>query len=73
MPIRSLVVITALSLLCTSANALTMEECRAKYKVAMKQYKGGVGIHWSTYQEKECGISAKAAEPKSAPAAPVKH
>jgi hypothetical protein len=73
MPIRSLAVVIALSLFCTSANALTMEECRAKYKAAMKTYKGGVGIHWTTYQEKECGISANAAEPKSAPAAPVKH
>ena len=73
MPIRSLAVDIALSLFCTSANALTMEECRAKYKVAMKKYKGGAGIDWTQFQEKECGISAKAAEPKSAPAAPVKH
>jgi hypothetical protein len=73
MPIRSLATVIVLSLFCTSANALTMEECRDKYKAAMKKYKGGVGMDWTTFQGKECGISANAAEPKSAPAAPVKH
>ena len=73
MMIRSLAIVTALSLFGTSANALTMEECRAKYKAAMDKSKGGIGMPWEDFQEIECGISANAAEPKPAPAAPVKH
>ena len=69
--IRSLAIITALCLFGTSASALTMEECRAKYKAAMDKNKAGVGMSWGDFQETECGI--KAVEPKPAPAAPVKH
>jgi hypothetical protein len=39
MMIRSLVIVTALCLFGTSASALTMQECKAKYKAA--QGKGG--------------------------------
>ena len=68
--IRSLVIVIALCLCGTSANALTMQECRAKYKAA--QTKGGVGLTWVSFQEKKCGIHAKAtARPNYL--APVKH
>jgi hypothetical protein len=35
-----------------------MHECRAKYKAA--QTKSGVGLTWISFQEKKCGIHAKA-------------
>jgi hypothetical protein len=69
--IRSLVIVTALCLCGTSASALTMHECRAKYKAA--QTKRGVGLTWANFQEKYCGTKAKAHAPKPTPAAPVKH
>jgi hypothetical protein len=71
MMIRSLVIVTALCLFGTSASALTMQECKAKYKAA--QGKGGVGLNWVSFQEKYCGTKAKAHTPKPTPAAPVKH
>jgi hypothetical protein len=87
MMIRSLVIVTALCLFGTSASALTMQECKAKYKAA--QGKGGVGLrapvhgdqgfrlevglNWVSFQEKYCGTKAKAHAPKPTPAAPVKH
>jgi hypothetical protein len=73
MMIRRLTIVAALCLFGTSASALSMEECRAKYKAAMDKAKGGIGIAWGEYQEKECGISANAPEPKPTPSAPVKH
>jgi hypothetical protein len=72
--IRSLLIVTALCLYATSASALTMEECRAKYKAEQaKDAKAGVGMSWVDYQQRECGISAKVTEPKPPPAAPAKH
>jgi hypothetical protein len=66
--IRSLVIVGALCLWGTSASALTMQECRAKYKAAHAA--GTIGINWIDYQKKHCGISAKATAPP--PAAPAK-
>jgi hypothetical protein len=48
--IRSLAIITALCLCGTSASALTIQECRAKYK-AMKAT-GTFGDSWIGFQEK---------------------
>ena len=70
--IRSFAIITALCLCGTSASAaLTIEECKAKYKAAYatKSYAGT----WIAFQEAKCGINTKATAPKTAPAAPVKH
>jgi uncharacterized protein YdbL (DUF1318 family) len=64
--IRSLVIVTALGLCGTSASALTMQECRAKYKAAHAT--GTVGDTWIGFQEKKCGINTKATTPP--PAAP---
>jgi len=66
--IRSLVIVTALCWWGTAANALTMHECRAKYKAA--QTKSGVGLTWIRFQEKKCGIHAKATAPTPQPGAP---
>jgi hypothetical protein len=70
MMIRSFVIVTALSLCSTSASALSMKECRAKYKAA--QTKSGVGLSWVSFQEKKCGIHAKATVRPNYPG-PVKH
>jgi hypothetical protein len=70
MIIRNLVIVAALCLFGTSASALTMQECRAKYEAA--QAARTVGINWVDYQEKHCGISANATPPTSSPAAPVR-
>ena len=70
--IRSFAIITALCLCGTSASAaLTIEECKAKYKAAhaTKTYAGT----WIAFQETKCGIHTKDTVPKPAPAAPVKH
>jgi hypothetical protein len=71
--IRSLAIVTALCLFGTSASATTMQECRAKYKAAQTKSKSGVGLSWVGFQERKCGIKAKAHAPKPALAAPVKH
>ena len=68
--IRSLAIVTALCLFGTSASATTMQECRAKYKAA--QGKHGAGLTWGTFQERKCGIHAKATARPNYPA-PVKH
>ena len=74
MMIRRLAIVAALCLFGTSASALTMEECKARYKAAMdKSTKSGIGMDWAQFQVKECGISANAPEPKPTPSAPVKH
>jgi hypothetical protein len=69
--IRSLAIVVALCLFGTSASATTMQECRAKYKAA--QTKSGAGLSWVSFQERKCGIKAKAHAPKPAHAAPLKH
>jgi hypothetical protein len=68
MIIRSLVIVTALCMCGSSASALTMQECRAKYKEAHAT--GTVGTTWGTFQERKCGIHAKATAPTPPPAAP---
>jgi hypothetical protein len=66
--IRSLVIVTALCLCGTSASALTMHECRARYKAAQATGRGGQT--WATFQERKCGIHAKTTTPTPPPAAP---
>jgi hypothetical protein len=70
MLVRNLVTVAALCLFGASANALTMEECKANYKAAIA--KKTFPRSWVDYQERYCGINDKAAAPKPAPAAPVK-
>ncbi len=69
MMIRSLAIVTALCLFGTSASALTMEECRAKYKG--EKAAGRAAIAWVDYQKKVCAIDPKAAAPK--PTSAAKH
>jgi hypothetical protein len=53
--IRSLVIVMALCLCGTPASvALTMQECRAKYKAA--QAAGTVGESWAGFRETQCGL-----------------
>ena len=71
MVIRRLGIVAAICLFGTSANAMTMEECRAQYKadVAAKDAR----MSWVDYQVKRCGIAPKASAPTPKPSAPVKH
>ena len=63
---RHLVILATLCLCGTSANALTMKECSAKYKAA--QTAGTLnGQKWNDFRKAECGAEA-AATPASAPA-----
>jgi uncharacterized protein YdbL (DUF1318 family) len=63
--VRSLVIVTALCLCGTSASAaaLTMQECRAKYKAA--QAAGTIGETWARFQERQCGFPPSPPRPKS--------
>ena len=64
---RHLAVVAALCLCGTSANALTMKECSAKYKTA--QTAGTLnGQKWNDFRKAECGSEA-VATPAAAPAA----
>ena len=57
----------ALLLIGTSANALTMKECSAKYKTA--QTAGTLnGMKWNDFRKAECGTDAAAAPAATAPA-----
>src|SRR5215470_5240824 len=47
----------------TSANALTMDECKAKYKA--ENAAGTRTATWAVYQVKRCGIDPKANDPKA--------
>ena len=67
MIIRSLVIVTALCLCGTSASALTMQECKAKYK-AMRAT--GTYKPWVTFQETQCKTNAEGTMPTPPPAAP---
>ena len=61
----ALVVMAALG--STSAQALTMQECSAKYKAA--QTAGTLkGQKWNDFRKAECGAGATAATPAAAPA-----
>jgi hypothetical protein len=56
---RHLVILAALCLCTTSANALTMKECSAKYKAA--QTAGTLnGQKWNDFRKAECGSDATA-------------
>ena len=72
MVIRCLVTVVAVCLFGTSANALTMEECRAQYKADMAP-KGAARMSWHDYQVKRCGIDPNASAPTPIPSAPIKH
>lgn len=62
---RSLAILAAISLCGTSAQALTMKECSAKYKAA--QTSGTLnGQKWQDFRKAECGAEAT---PTAAPAA----
>ena len=64
LPVSALV--AALVMTATSAQALTMQECSAKYKAA--QTAGTAkGVKWNDFRKAECGTDASAA-PASAPA-----
>jgi hypothetical protein len=66
---RSLILFV-LCLCGTSANALTMQECSAKYKAA--QAAGALkGQSWAAFRKAQCGAEATpAAAPAAAPAVP---
>ena len=68
-----LVTVAAIWLSSTSANALTMDECRAQYKADHGATKKGLAMSWVDYQVKRCGIDPKASAPTPKPAAPTKH
>jgi hypothetical protein len=64
---RPLVILVTLCLCGTSANALTMKECSAKYKAA--QTAGTLnGQKWNDFRKAECGAEASAT-PAAGPAA----
>jgi hypothetical protein len=66
---RHLVILVTLCLCGTSANALTMKECSAKYKAA--QTAGTLnGQKWNDFRKAECGAEATpASAPMAAPPA----
>ena len=67
MLMRSFVIAAALCLCGTSADALTMQECSAKYKAA--QAAGTLkGQSWAAFRKAECGADAS---PAAAPATPA--
>jgi len=68
-----LVTVAAICLFGTSANALTMDECRAQYKADQAAAKKGLAMTWVDYQVKRCGLDPKASAPPPKPAAPTKH
>ena len=57
----------AIALGCTSAQALTMQECSAKYKAA--QTAGTLkGMKWNDFRKAECGTDAAATPASTTPA-----
>jgi hypothetical protein len=54
----------AITFLSTSADALTIQECREQYKADHAQ---GVRTPWDIYQVKVCGIDTKASAPAKKP------
>ena len=71
MVIRRLGIVAAICLFGTSANAMTVEECRAQYKADFAAREARMS--WVDYQVKRCGIAPKASAPTPKPSAPVKH
>ena len=72
MVIRRLGIVAAICLFGTSANAMTVEECRAQYKADFAA-REATRMSWVDYQVKRCGIAPKASAPTPKPSAPVKH
>ena len=67
---RPLAILAALCLCGTSAQALTMKECSAKYKAA--QTAGTLnGANWNDFRKTECAAGATAAPASAAPATPA--
>jgi hypothetical protein len=65
-PLYTAIVLGAFAFGATSAQALTMKECSAKYKDA--QTAGTLkGTSWNDFRKAECGPSAAAATPAAAP------
>ncbi len=67
--------LAAIAVQATSAQALTMAECSAKYKAAKSSGTLG-GMKWKDFRKAECGSDATAAPgtaaaPAAAPAAPA--
>lgn len=63
---RCLIVVAAISMLGTSAHAMTMAECREQYRA--DHAKGTLGVKsWHEYQPKRCGIHHEPKAPKHAP------
>jgi len=60
-------VLAALALQATSANALSMTECSAKYKAA-KAAGTLNGMKWNDFRKAQCGTEATAAPAAAAPA-----
>ncbi len=60
--------LAAIALQATSAQALTMAECSAKYKAA-KDANTLNGMKWNDFRKANCGSDAKAAAPAAATAA----
>jgi hypothetical protein len=70
MILRHLVLIGTLCLCGTSANALTMKECSAKYKAS--QTAGTLnGQKWNDFRKAECGSDAAATPAAASAAAPA--
>src|SRR3954447_26172543 len=74
---RAVATVAALCLFGTSAEALTMKECSAKYKAAQTANTLN-GQRWQDFRKAECGADASAtttaapaAPPLAAPAAPA--
>jgi hypothetical protein len=63
-------VLAAIGLQATSAQALTMSECSAKYKAA-KTAGTLNGMKWSDFRKAQCGADASAAPAPAAAAAPA--
>jgi hypothetical protein len=69
--ICAVAVVAATSLHGTSAYALSMQECSAKYKAA-KEANTLNGMKWNDFRKAQCGAKATAApQPVPAPAAPA--
>jgi hypothetical protein len=74
---RAVATVAALCLFGTSADALTMKECSAKYKAAQTANTLN-GQKWKDFRKAECGVDASVkttaaptAPPLAAPAAPA--
>ena len=69
MIVRHIAVAATLFMCCTSANALTMKECSAKYKAAQTANTLN-GQKWNDFRKAECGATAAATPAAATPASP---